>query len=167
MINDEIINCKNDPSYVNNLAEVLEYVIKHKYPRLNSMDILIPAPRGERTDYNHMFEITKELHQRIGIPAKNILYKKEDYPPQVGLNREARIENVKGKIGCRERVDGKNILLVDDIVTTGTTMLNSAIALKEKGANKVVGLAIGRDTRHEHLLFCGYLEEIEDTDEES
>lgn len=167
LINEEIKNCKQDPSYVNNLVEVLEYVIKNKHPELNSMDILIPPPRGEKTDYNHMFEITKELYRRIGIPTKDILCKNEDYPSQVGLDRGARIENVKGKIGCKERVDGKSILLVDDVVTTGATMLNSAIALKEKGAHEVVGLVIGRDTSTENLLFCGVLEEIGDTDEES
>jgi len=167
LINEEIKNCKNDPSFVNNLVEVLEYIINNKYPELNSMDILIPAPRGTRTDYNHMFEITKELSRRIGIPAKDILCKNEDYPSQVGLDREARIENVKEKIGCKERVDGKRILLVDDVVTTGATMLNSAIALKEKGAHEVVGLVIGRDTNTKNLLYCGVLEERGDTDEES
>ena len=167
LINEEIRNCKKDPSYVNNLVEVLEYVIKNKYPELNSMDILVPAPRGEKTDYNHMFEITKKLSRHIGIPTKDILYKNEDYPSQVGLGKEARIENVKGKIGCKERVDGKSILLVDDVVTTGATMLNSAIALTEKGAHEVVGLVIGRDTSTKNLLYCGVLEEIGDTDEES
>jgi hypothetical protein len=167
LINDEIINCKNDPTYVNGLAEVLEYVIKNKYPYLGSMDILIPTPRGENTEYNHVFEIAKVLSPRIGIPTEDILYKTEDYSSQVGRGREARIENVRGKIGCKERVNRKRIVLVDDVVTTGATMLNSAIALKEKGAQEVVGLVIGRDTSEKHLSFCGVLEEREDTDDES
>ena len=67
---------------------------------------------------------------------------------QVGLSREERAVNVLGKFRANtELVNGKSLLLVDDVFTTGATMRECAAALREAGACAVFGLALARPTR--------------------
>jgi len=158
-LSEEIVKCKYDIAYTNGLAEVLEYAISEMYPELQSYDFLVPTLRGSKTaTTNHVKNIVDELSNLVGIPTRDVLYKKVDYPSQRTLNREGRIENVRDKIGCREHVNGR-IIVVDDTYTTGATLLNSAKPLKEMGAEEVVGLVLGRATDVTHLKYVGVLEE--------
>lgn len=162
ILSEEIKKCKRNLEYVEGLAEVLEYAVKKMYPELKSYDLMVPTPRGNsKVTENHTKYIVDSLSAHVGIPAKDILYKKDDYSPQLKLGKEDRIENVKDKIGCKEDVDGK-VIVVDDVYTTGATMLNSAKALKERGAYKVVGLVLGRAIDIKDLVRFNVLEEIED-----
>lgn len=160
ILSEEIKKCKHDLSYVEGLAEVFEHAIKVMYSELESYDLLVYPPRGSRAAINNIKSIVENLSDRIGIPTKDIIYKKIDYRSQQGLSREARIDNIKDKIGCKEHVDGQ-IIVIDDTYTTGSTMLNSALALKGMGAEKVVGLVLGRATDIKHLVYVEVLEEIQ------
>ncbi|TSA46376.1 ComF family protein [bacterium] len=61
-------------------------------------------------------------------------------------NREEREENIRGCFGVRnpELIAGKNILLVDDVFTSGATMREAARTLKSAGAKKIIALAVAR-----------------------
>ncbi len=63
---------------------------------------------------------------------------------QVVLKREERIENPKGAYGSKKSVDGKNVLLVDDVLTTGATANDCARAMLVAGAKRVYVAVIGR-----------------------
>lgn len=63
---------------------------------------------------------------------------------QMGLLREDRLMNLKEAFGVRGDVVGKVVILVDDVVTTGTTLGECARVLKRAGAKKVVGLVLCR-----------------------
>ena len=70
--------------------------------------------------------------------------------PQFGLSAPARLENIKGAFRAaddllREEIDGKRILLVDDIFTTGATLAECAKTLRAFGAAKVSALALASD----------------------
>jgi ComF family protein len=60
---------------------------------------------------------------------------------QKKLNAEDRAKNLKGRITCKEKPP-RNILLIDDVYTTGATLEVCASALKESGAEKVYGLCL-------------------------
>jgi ComF family protein len=70
--------------------------------------------------------------------------------PQVGLNPKERRDNVKGAFGVPEpaRVKGKNLLLIDDLFTTGATVRECARVLRRAGACRVEVLTVAR-VRHE------------------
>jgi ComF family protein len=67
---------------------------------------------------------------------------------QVGLSIEERKKNVEGVFRAeRELVSGKSILVVDDVVTTGSTINSCAAALLKAGALRIYGLTLARSVR--------------------
>jgi predicted amidophosphoribosyltransferase len=75
---------------------------------------------------------------------EDVLTRLQPTMPQYELDLAARRRNIKGafQVTRREIVQGKRILLVDDIVTTGATMQECAVVLKRAGAAAVYGLAL-------------------------
>ncbi len=164
ILSGEIKKCKHDLSYTGGLAEVLEHATTVMYPELNSYDALTFPPRGSKTEKeNHLEGIVNNLSARIEIEVMDILSKLTDYSSQWKRSRENRIENVKDQIGCSEYVTDRRIIVVDDVFTTGATLLNSAKALRKMGAREVVGLVLGRAAGTEHLLkYAEVIEKVED-----
>lgn len=83
----------------------------------------------------------------LKLGAKNLL-KVRATPPQTGLSVAARRENVRGvfEVAAPERVRGRVIVLVDDVMTTGATLSSCASVLKHSGARQVLGLTLARAT---------------------
>jgi len=113
--------------------------------------ILAPIPLDEKRlkwrGFNQAEELGKELSKFLNIPLfSDCLIKIKKAVPQVELSDENRRENIKGAFACQksEKVKGKEILLVDDVYTTGSTMEECAKVLKEAGAKKVIGIVIAR-----------------------
>jgi len=108
-----------------------------------------------------MDELLEILSQDVELPYRPILERSEDYASQKELSdKEDRIENVEDKIRCTENLNGEDVIVIDDVYTTGATMYNSAKALREKGAGTVVGLVLGRDGILEHFAYAGILKEV-------
>ncbi len=77
--------------------------------------------------------------------AGNALARVRDSVPQVSLSsRPDRARNVEGGFRCVGDVRGARVVLVDDVVTTGSTMSACAEALKSAGARSVWGIALAR-----------------------
>ena len=78
---------------------------------------------------------------------ENVLIKIKDNTRQSSLNLEGRTTNVKNvfKIIDENTVKGKNIILIDDIYTTGATLEECTKELKRAGAKTVLGLVIAKD----------------------
>ena len=90
--------------------------------------------------YNQAEELARELCQIIALPyEKNILIKVKDNPPQHRVKRSERVKNVYGAymLSPDANVAGKNILLIDDVKTTGATLSECAKILKIAGAKSV------------------------------
>lgn len=79
--------------------------------------------------------------------AAEVLVRLGDDISQVGLERSERIKNVKDAFRIADNgasVEGKRIMIVDDVMTTGATLNECAKVLKKSGANEVYGLTIAR-----------------------
>ena len=85
--------------------------------------------------------ISKELNIEL---STNNLIKYRHTKEQNKLNKSGRIDNLKDafKLKRPEEVKGKSILLIDDIVTTGSTFMECAKVLKENGAREITALAL-------------------------
>lgn len=75
---------------------------------------------------------------------RGALVRTRETPPQVGRSREERLRNVAGAFAARREVAGAEVVLVDDVVTTGATAEAAARALRQAGARSVEVVALAR-----------------------
>lgn len=119
-------------------------------------DMIIPVPlhyfRLVRRGFNQSVWLAAALARRTGKPAcVNILHRRKHTPIQGGLSQDARRRNVEGAFivpkGRRRQIEGRRILLVDDVFTTGATAQACARALKTGGAAHTDVVTLARVAR--------------------
>lgn len=108
--------------------------------------VSVPITRNKLKErgFCHTDEIAKDFASKIGIDIlENLIIRVKDNLEQTKLNREMRRKNLLNAYVIQDNanLEGKNILIIDDVYTTGATMDAIAQLLKNKGANKVFGLA--------------------------
>jgi ComF family protein len=146
--------------FVKDLAQTLTELITAHFQLLdskplffnkNSNFVLIPVPLEKKKlrwrGFNQAEEIARELSRFLELPLINdVLIKKKTNLAQTNLSEKERIKNVSGIFDChkQEKIKDKNILLVDDIYTTGATMKESAKTLKKAGVQKITGVVVAR-----------------------
>ena len=122
------------------------YLDTHKLPG----DTLVPVPLHPRRlrsrGYNQSQLLARAAGKLLDIPVREDLVKRaKDSPPQVDARTsEQRRANVAGSFEASDEVEGLSVLLVDDVATTGSTLIACADALKDAGAASVWGLALAR-----------------------
>ncbi len=113
--------------------------------------VLVPVPlhpkRLRERGYNQAELLARELSQEIDLTLANLLYRRSATPPQARVaSAQARQRNVAGAFGCCSRdLSATQVILIDDVCTTGATLDSCALALKEAGAASVWGLTIARE----------------------
>ena len=110
--------------------------------------LLVPVPlapkRLRERGYNQSECLARALGAVVGKPVRvDALTRVRETPTQTALTPEARLANVAGAFQARG-VQGCRIVLVDDVFTTGATLLTSAAALKQAGANPVEAVTFAR-----------------------
>lgn len=110
--------------------------------------ILVPVPlhakRKRWRGFNQSEILAKSLAKTFNVPFFDTMIRIIETATQVGLKRDKRKENVKGAFFLKAGVDlrQKNILLVDDVYTSGATMAECSLVLKKAGVKEVWGLAV-------------------------
>lgn len=114
-------------------------------------DALVPVPlhprRLRERGFNQADLLARELGRAVGLPVWNdVLVRRRDTPPQTGLSAAARRSNVAKAFAVhrRGRIAGQTLVLVDDVTTTGATVLACAARLRECGARDVRLLSAAR-----------------------
>jgi len=116
-------------------------------------DAIVPVPlhrkRQSERGFNQALLLTSAISQIVDVPVvENTLFRTKQTPVQAGLGRHERFANMKHafSVSNNTRIKGKNIVLVDDIYTTGSTTSDCSRALLDAGALKVyvLTLATGR-----------------------
>jgi len=99
------------------------------------------------TRVNQSELLARTIARRCGIPVIHALKRVRPTVAQAGLSNTGRRQNVAAAFRPRRAVEGKRILLVDDVMTTGSTAASCALALKRAGASKVALLTVARVDR--------------------
>jgi ComF family protein len=124
----------------------------HCLELLAEADLVVPVPLHPRRLRDRGFNQALLLARGLGETpvAREALARVRHTIPQIGLNPKERRENVKAAFAVPDpaRVKGKNILLLDDLYTTGATARECAKVLRRAGASRVDVLTVAR-VRHE------------------
>jgi ComF family protein len=120
------------------------------------VDVLIPVPLGKNRlkerGYNQVALVARPLAYEVGLDYKpSALWKARETRSQVGLTVTQRRENVEGAYQADARVvNRKSVVVMDDVATTGSTILACADALLSAGAKEVYAITIARAlSRHD------------------
>ncbi|MBL8514214.1 MAG: ComF family protein [Betaproteobacteria bacterium] len=114
-----------------------------------TFDTLVPLPISRARLASRGFDQTALIAQSLSQRLPNIkltrqLIKVRDTPPQSGLDREARLKNVRGAFECATGLSGRHVAILDDVMTTGATLSEAARTLKKAGAARVTAMAVAR-----------------------
>lgn len=135
------------------LAAKLGALMSGAAPRDARFDVVVPMPLHWRRRWHRGFNQSELLAQvvaaRLGVPVLRAVRRRKPTPPQAGLTSAERRVNVSGAFQVKKRrdVEGRHVLLIDDVLTTGATAGACAAALKRAGAARVTVLTLARVDR--------------------
>lgn len=112
-------------------------------------DLIVPVPLSARhlreRGFNQAVEIARPLSRALGLPlALDLLSRPADTAPQSRLPWRARHANVRHAFVCHQALGGKDVIVVDDVMTTGATLDAVARTLKDHGAGRVTNWVVAR-----------------------
>jgi ComF family protein len=126
----------------------MDYLIAHPVPG----DFLVPVPlhrkRMRERGYNQSNLLARELGRLINLPVIDdcLIRQRHALPQARTATVEERQSNVADAFACcDDRLRDKQVLLIDDVSTSGATLNACAVALKAAGAISVWGLTLARE----------------------
>ena len=110
-------------------------------------ELLLPVPlhwwREYRRTYNQSYLLAQYVSSRYGIPiCKDLLKRIRSTPQQKQLFAKERRKNLKGAFVAAPECEGRSIVLIDDVITTGSTLSECARTLKKAGAYRVYAACV-------------------------
>lgn len=152
-VRKSILNYKfNEKPYL--YKSFVKFIMKNEefIKALKEYDIIMPVPisksRKKERGYNQSYLITKEISKITKIEHNyDSLFKTKNIIEQSKLNKEQRQKNIQGvyKLQNKIKLNNKKILLVDDIYTTGSTVKECCLVLRQANPKKLGILTIARD----------------------
>ena len=117
---------------------------------LQNINMTVPVPlhksKLKKRGFNQSIELFHQSITQIDLDFQDYLSRVRNTEPQFGLDQHERQKNLKDAFEIsdenREKIVGKNILLVDDIFTTGATFFECGKSLKRAGAVNLAGLVV-------------------------
>lgn len=114
--------------------------------------ISVPLSKGKlrKRGHNQATILAEKFAKKFKFRVYDCLERTKETKPQFGLSKEERKENMKEAFGikskelCRKE-NVQNAFLIDDVLTTGSTLLEAARVLKRNGFQKIYGICLARD----------------------
>ena len=130
------------------LGQMLSEVIESR-GLAGTVDALIPVPLHRRRlierGFNQAYEIARPVAAATGLPLLIRGIRRQAYTRQQSLlAAHERHANVRGAFGADRSLEGMNVAIVDDVITTGTTVNALAASLREAGAGEIHAWALAR-----------------------
>jgi len=146
---------------INMIHAFCELIRSDPHIKAIAANLIIPVPisgtRFKVRQYNQSELIARILQRILKTPLScDNLVKTKNTPPQTGLSRNKRIENLIGSFHVRDprKIAGRSILLVDDVITTGATLDTCAKELLLKGAKCIYAFTLARTPERNKTGLC-------------
>lgn len=107
-----------------------------------ALDAVVPIPSHPRHVLRRGYSASWEIARHLPVSFEPVLKRKLWVAPQRGKRRGVRKQQAKKSFWLKRPVDGRRVLLVDDVVTTGASMQEAAARVRQAGARWVGGLAV-------------------------
>ncbi len=124
------------------LAPLLADLLAQALDGQSRADLIIPVPlspaRLRERGYNQAWELARRLPAHLGTADWQSVSRVIDTPPQRTLPAPERRSNLRSAFLVHRRLDGLRIAVVDDVMTTGSTVHEMARVLRRAGAREVV-----------------------------
>mgnify|MGYP004680576015 CR=1 FL=1 len=142
----------NEKSYL--YLTFVNFLLKNKkiFENIKNYDTIIPVPiskkRKKTRGYNQSLLIARKIAKLTDLELmNNCLVKTKNIIEQSKLNKEDRTQNIQGvyKLKNKQLIENKNILLIDDIYTTGSTVNECSKILKQGNPKKIGILVLAKD----------------------
>jgi len=145
-----VLELKRTPRVGPRLVQLM-LAIQQREP-LDTAEIIIPVPlhreRERERGFNQAVLLARELARvsRLPLDEHSVVRRIHTERHRAGMDSKARHQSVAGAFAVRHRdsIEGRRVLLIDDVYTTGATVSECAAALKDAGAGKVFVLTIAR-----------------------
>lgn len=102
--------------------------------------LVVPVPSARARVRERGADLVPAAARRGGLPVTPVLRQRRGAADQAGLDREQRRANLAGRVRCTRALEGYDVLLVDDVATTGASLAEAARAVAASGG-RVVGAA--------------------------
>lgn len=128
------------------LGRTLGALLAEQWPSQHKPDIMVPAPASFEGLMNRGYNPARELCRGFSFPLKTMAVTRSQIrPPQVGLSREARLHNQKDAFKVDSKaVQGRTVMVVDDVLTTGATLEALRTAIMKAGARRCIAAVLAR-----------------------
>ena len=112
--------------------------------------------------FNQAELLARVVSKHTALPVLSVLLRKRSTKAQAGLSDAERRANLDGAfqvpIPLRSKIAGKHILLIDDVLTTGTTLSAASRTLRRAGASRITVLTVARADRRSHWSLLDHVE---------
>lgn len=131
------------------VTEFFAWALAERVRGLDAADLIIPMPLhptrlGER-GFNQAAEISRRLATHLQLPWRaDACQRLRNTPSQAGMDLKARRRNLRGAFNCRQDLEGLRVALVDDVMTSGSSLNELAKAAKKAGAGSVTAWVVAR-----------------------
>jgi len=134
------------------LGQLLATTVRRRWPQY-APDLIIPVPlhprRLRERTFNQSLLLARVLAKTLSAPvASRLLRRVRHTPAQQGLNAAERKKNLQQALRIDDKLNGRSILLVDDVMTTGATARACSRQLRLAGAVEVRVALLARAPRH-------------------
>jgi predicted amidophosphoribosyltransferase len=135
---------KADVEAVAAYADHLNWIVKGEQLSIKDAIVVPVPPQEKRFTLTGVERLADQTATALGIDYVEGLEFSRAVPDYGKLPVEEKKRAIAGAMKAKQRFDGKNIFLVDDVVGSGHTLREAARALRAAGANRVYGLVCGR-----------------------
>ena len=144
---------RQQPGWARSLAELLRHA-PWVEPALERCDLVLPMPLSHRRLRERGFNQALEIARRLA-PAKTdarVLLRIRDTAPQLALSAAERTRNVRNAFALEPArapgLRGRDVVLVDDVMTSGASLFAAARTLREAGVLRITAVVLARTAKH-------------------